>query len=89
MPNLKQVLPQEFFRPGHRETPVHEFLDAQIVAMKLTTGRPCESHAELFADWPGPQQHVRQWFILDNGKAVGVNEDPVNGLSFPIVDYER
>ena len=35
--------------------------------------------------WPGPQRNVHYWVQLANGKAVGWNENPARGWSFPVV----
>lgn len=35
--------------------------------------------------WPGPQKNVYVWAELANGKAVGWNENPSRGWSFPVV----
>ncbi|HSO05853.1 MAG TPA: hypothetical protein VLW45_01325 [Pelomicrobium sp.] len=63
--------------------------DLRVVGVRLTTGAPCESHAAMFAPWPGPERHVKTWYILENFKAVGVDEDPERGVSFPVADLER
>lgn len=56
-------------------------LDLDVVALRLTTGAPCSAHSELFAPWPGPEPHVNRWFMLENGQAVGLVEDPDQGVS--------
>lgn len=90
MPTLKQVLPKEFLEGDYRDTPAYALRDVQVIARKLATGAPCSSASknDLFEAWPGSHEHVGYWFILDNGKAVGVNEDPEKGWSFPVVDYQ-
>ena len=35
--------------------------------------------------WPGPHKNVHNWCILANGYAVGWNENPSTGWSFPVV----
>ena len=87
MPRLVDVLPKAFADGEPPDSPARALCDVGVVATKLTTGSPCSSHQDLFADWPGPQSHVRQWFILENGKAVGIDDDPENGTSFPVIDY--
>lgn len=89
MPTLKQVLPKEFAQGGYASTPAYAFRDVAIVARKLASGAPCASpsKSDLFESWPGPEAHVRDWFVLENGKAVAINEDPA-GVTFPVVDYE-
>ena len=90
MPKLKQVLPEQFLAGAYDDTPAYALRDAEVIARKLATGAPCDSASKhvLFQTWPGPHEHVSDWFILDNGKAVGVNNDPEKGYSFPVVDYQ-
>ncbi|MGI9302135.1 MAG: hypothetical protein ACR2RB_05425 [Gammaproteobacteria bacterium] len=85
MPALKDVLPAT----ARAKDEIHALHDVAVVAMKLTSGAPCSSHAGLFARWPGAEQYVTKWFILDNGKAVGINEDPHEGVSLPVIDYQE
>jgi hypothetical protein len=41
------------------------------------------------APWPGPHKNVRYWVELDTGYAVGFNENPSHGWSFPIIKLKR
>lgn len=38
-----------------------------------------------FKEWPGKQKDVHVWWELENGKAVGWNESPSRGWSFPVI----
>lgn len=87
MPVLKQVLPERFFEdPG--DQPAAALLDVEVREIKLNTGSPCDGHAAMFDDWPGEGSHVRQWYILANGKAVAIDEVPGGPWRYPVVDYE-
>lgn len=35
--------------------------------------------------WPGKHKNVINWCVLENGYAVGWNENPARGWSFPII----
>ena len=37
--------------------------------------------------WPGAHKHVMNWCVLDNGKAIGFNENPSRGWGFPVIRY--
>ena len=89
MPTLAQVLPRTFFDRDSAAEKASRYLELEVVATKLGGGSPCSGHEGIFETWPGPEENVRQWFLLSNGKAVGINEDPNEGLSFPIAEYER
>ena len=39
--------------------------------------------------WPGTHKNVFTWWVLENGYAVGWNENPAIGWSFPVVKYPR
>ena len=59
----------------------------EVLAVKLGSGAPCSSHEAMFEDWPGPERYVGQWFVLANGKAVGIDDDPDRGLALAVTDY--
>ncbi len=82
MPTLKQVLPEN--ADSHHASAL---LDVDVVAVKLNTGAPCPSHADPFEAWPGEGNAVRQWFVLANGKAVGIDEAPGSAPICRIVAY--
>jgi hypothetical protein len=35
--------------------------------------------------WPGPQKYVSYWIEIGNGLAIGWNENPSRGWSFPVI----
>ncbi len=82
MPKLKQVLPAAGAEEG-----LQSLLDVEVVGVRLNTGAPCTSHAGPFEAWPGEGANVRQWFVLQNGKAVAIDERSDGPPAFPIVDY--
>lgn len=62
-----------------------EFSDTR--AFRLRDARVASVHG-CFTDskpWPGPQKNVMSWVRLENGLAVGWNENPTRGWSFPVV----
>jgi hypothetical protein len=83
MPKLKQVL------PAGSGDHLQALLDVEVVAVRLNTGAPCSSHAGPFEAWPGEGDNVRQWFVLENGKAVAIDERPGEVPAFPVVDYSN
>lgn len=42
------------------------------------------THYGHISRWIGPQKNVHFWVILENGYAVGWNENPARGWSFPV-----
>ena len=88
MPRLRQVLPDGFLDLVHENSDVVALLDVEVETIKLNNGSPCDGHASMFSDWRGKGSHVRQWFVLVNGKAVGVNENPDSPWDFPVMNYE-
>ena len=88
MPQLRQVLPDIFFETAFSHPDVAALLDVEVREIKLNTGSPCDGHAAMFANWPGDNKHVRQWYILENGQAVAVDELPNAHWEFPVIDFE-
>ena len=82
MPELKDVLPNLTEDAAYRDTAAYKLRNQRVTAIKLTSGEPCSSHSELFALWPGPEQNIEEWYLLDSGQAVGEGRDckgmPVN-----------
>ena len=78
MKKLREVLPREFKR-DFMDTRAAKFLDVDVVAE--------------YDDRPFPQKryiyrNIYTWWELKNGYAVGWNESPRNGWSFPAVKME-
>ena len=88
MPRLRQVLPGSFLDVAADNPDAASLLDVEVEAIKLNNGSPCDSRAVMFSDWLGEGSHVRQWFLLTNGKAVAVDEVPGSPWQFPVIDYE-
>ncbi|MEJ7804429.1 MAG: hypothetical protein WKG03_00695 [Telluria sp.] len=63
-----------------------EFEDAP--ARKLADVAVVTAHHRLKGGkmWPGPHKNVYVWVELANGKAVGWNENPSRGWSYPVVN---
>ena len=87
MARLEQVLSQAAPHVSLEGSCADAYADVEVVTVKLGSGAPCSSHAAMFEDWPGPEQHVGQWFVLANGKAVGIDEDPQDGSILAVADY--
>ncbi len=84
MPKLRDVLEREGAAARQPPGLDDRLLELDVVGLRLATGAPCASHAELFAPWPGPEAHVGRWFVLENGQAVGLVEDPEKGVSIAV-----
>lgn len=76
---LADVMPHEFCGCEYRDTPAFKLKDMKVI----------ESHGRGghhdFLRWPGKQQSVVLWVVLENGKAVGWNENVSHGWSFPVL----
>jgi DNA-directed RNA polymerase subunit RPC12/RpoP len=90
---LKAELPKEFFAefmttnaqydPAHpqgKPSAAAELLEAQVVREYSRV-----TDEAGYKPWPGPQKDVHCWWELENGKAVGWNENPSKGWSFPVI----
>jgi hypothetical protein len=90
---LKDELPKEFFAefmttnaqydPAHpqgKPSPAALLLDVQVVREYSRV-----TDEAGYKPWPGPQKDVHCWWELESGKAVGWNENPSKGWSFPVI----
>lgn len=76
---LSDVLPKEFLTDIHKNTIAYKFKDINIIA----------EHSSMldynsYIGWPGKHKNVFFWVELENGYAVGWNENPGRGWSFPV-----
>ncbi len=76
---LKQVMPQEFSGPEYVDTKAQQHADVRVLREFDGT-----KHGNR---WPGPHKNVIRWFALANGYAVGWNENPARGWSFPVIRW--
>lgn len=76
---LKDVLPQEFLGSEYRDDKAYKFKDVEVLRKYDARDKP----------WPGFHKNVTYWYVLNNGYAVGVNESPSRGLSFPVMKYQE
>jgi hypothetical protein len=72
---LADVMPHEF---------VSQFKDTR--AYKFHVVRVAKEHENY---WIGKHKNVFYWVELENGYAVGWNENPARGWSFPIVKMKE
>lgn len=85
---LRDVLPGEFFLSyltdwsfktyTENPSPASKLLDVEVV-------EEFKAHAEGWKSWPGTHIHVYNWWILADGHAIGWNENPSRGWSFPVI----
>jgi hypothetical protein len=77
MKTLRDVMP-DLFSGSFDDVPAYKLGDVAVVSehglCRDGTGR-----------WPGQHKNVYFWVALANGKAVGWNENPSRGWSFPVI----
>lgn len=79
MKKLRDLLPPEFLA---------EYQDTQAAKMlDVTVTKECDA-TKSGERWPGKHKHVYAWYVLENGKAVGWNENPGRGWSFPVIKFQ-
>lgn len=79
MTKLSEELPREFLSGSYDETAAYKLRDQVVVA----------KHDARNVAWPGVHKNITYWYELDNGKAVGFNENPARGWSFPVITLKR
>lgn len=60
----------------------HKFDNVQVIWQQNVLAR-------ITKPWPGKHKNVYFWVILKNGYAVGWNENPSKGWSFPLVKIDN
>lgn len=76
MTTLSEVTPKEFSQSG-------EYDHTKAYKMRYETIVKT-NYSDKIA-WPGNHKNVSVWWELLNGYAVGWNENPSRGWSFPVV----
>jgi hypothetical protein len=71
---LKDVLPYEFISAEYDNCRARKFADVEVV-------KEWDSRDNR---WIGKHKNVTYWYELENGYAIGINENPARGLSFPV-----
>jgi hypothetical protein len=76
---LKDCMPIEFMSCEFEDDRARKFADIEVIS----------EHHNFSKKWIGKQKNVGFWVELSNGYAVGMNENPARGLSFPVIKMER
>jgi hypothetical protein len=81
---LKDVMPEELTNRDCDKTRAYKMKDVRVV----------EEHCSMidqeeFKFWPGTHKNVYFWVVLENGNAVGWNENPSRGWSFPVIKMKE
>lgn len=75
MKTLKDVMPDSFLSDTIG-TKVYDYKDLIVVEHYSLTDN-------TFKKWVGVHKNVVSWCVLENGVAVGFNENPAGGYSYP------
>lgn len=79
MKTLKEVIGHELLSGSYDDTRAFKYLDIEVMSIHSLQDEVG------WMRWPGPHKNVTFWVELQNGMAVGFNENPSHGLSFPTV----
>ncbi len=71
---LKDVFPREFMDGSYDDVKAFKYKDCIVVEEYWSHEHP----------WVGKEKNVHYWCVLDNMIAVGWNENPARGWSFPV-----
>jgi len=80
--SLLESAPIEFER-DFEGVSAYKYRHLKVVKEHTATGDGWEDFREN--PWPGPHKNVYNWWELEDGHAVGWNENPSRGWSFPVV----
>ena len=77
---LQQVMPRELGSCEYDKTKVYKMRDAIVVKEHCSL-----TEQDEYQPWPGTHKNVYFWVELENDCAVGWNENPARGWSFPVI----
>jgi hypothetical protein len=77
---LADVMPTEFVRGEHDTTKAYKMRDEVVIE---ENSRFIDQ--DEYIRWPGKHKNVHLWVKLSNGYAIGWNENPSRGWSFPVI----
>ncbi len=85
---LAQVIGSQLLSGEYDEDRAYKFKDILVIAeyrnFPLSPDENSDEHLP-YGRWPDSHKFVYYWAELENGYAVGLNENPARGLSFPVV----
>lgn len=81
MTTLIEWAPQEF-ASTFNDIRAFKFKDVKVIKEYDMLGDDWE---QTWKTWPGTHKNVMSWCILENGYAVGWNENPSRGWNFPVI----
>jgi hypothetical protein len=76
---LSDALPYEFLGGEYTESKAYALRDEAVAARFHAGEHP----------WPGRERYVSVWVRLTDGRAVGWNENPSRGWSFPVLSAKK
>ena len=77
---LSDVMPKEFLSGEYNSKIAFKFKDIMVEKEYC-----CMYSEDSYTKWPGKHKNVYYWVELENGYAVGLNENPARGWSFPVI----
>ena len=81
---LKDVMPKDLTDSEYDKTRAYKMKDVLVVKEHCSI-----IDQEEYKFWPGTHKNVYSWVILENGYAVGWNENPSMGWSFPVIKMKE
>lgn len=80
---LRDWVPREFMLE-FADSKATKLLD-RVVLKSWSLGSLSKLDEPEWKSWPGREKNVNNWCLLDDGHAVGWNENPSVGGSFPVI----
>lgn len=74
----------------YRNEKAYKFRDIKVTKEHSRIGVSDGKIVDIrYKKWIGTHKNVHNWVELENGYAVGMNENPSRGLSFPVVKMKK
>lgn len=86
---LKHAFPQ-ILGYEYTEDRAYDFRDIEVKKKHSGIGvRDGKLVSVCYKKWIGIHKYVHNWVELENGYAVGMNENPSRGMTFPVVRIKK
>jgi len=86
---LKEVM-SEMTPYEYSEDKAYRFRDVEVTKIHSKIGvNGGKIVGRRYKKWIGKQKYVHFWVELANGYAVGMNENPSRGITFPVVRMKK
>lgn len=78
---LRDVVPIEFKKEFY-DSKAYKYIDTEVIVIHSRSY--LKNMKDTSLKWIGKEKYIYVWWELKNGYAIGWNENPAKGWSFPV-----